>query len=75
MGTTSLLRREKTLQENGSLVDVPIIAGNTLRGRLRRAGEDLLRGELGYDHELPLAAAHDTTCGRVERWRRCPGRH
>ncbi len=58
LGTISLLRREKVLLPDGQLLLVPVISGNSLRGTLRRIGEDLLRAELTYDGQLSLSAAH-----------------
>lgn len=58
LGTTTLLRREKVLLADGRIELVPVIAGNTVRGWLRRIGEDLLRSELRYEGQLGLAAAH-----------------
>ena len=57
-GTITLLRRELISAPNGDLVHVPIISGNTLRGRLRRVGEELLRDAVGYEGLLHPAAAH-----------------
>ncbi len=57
-GTTTLLRREQMITPDGELVEIPVISGNALRGRLRRIGEELLRDTLGYEGTLPLAAAH-----------------
>lgn len=57
-GTITLLRRELIAQPDGQLIHVPIISGNTLRGRLRRLGEELLREVLGYEGQLHPAAAH-----------------
>jgi len=57
-GTITLLRRELVSLPEGSLVHVPIVSGNTLRGRLRRVGEELLRDAVGYDGQLHPAAAH-----------------
>jgi hypothetical protein len=58
LGTTTLMRREKMLLADGRIDYVPVISGNTLRGWLRRVGEDLLRQELQYDGQLSLTAAH-----------------
>ena len=58
LGTTPLLRREKMLLADGRIDYVPVISGNTLRGWLRRVGEDLLREQLRYDGQLSLTAAH-----------------
>lgn len=57
-GTITLLRRELVAQPDGSLQHVPIISGNAIRGVLRRLSEQMLRDTLGYEHRLPLAAAH-----------------
>ena len=57
-GTITLLRRELITQPDGSTVPVPVISGNSIRGRLRRIGEELLRDTLGYEGLLPLSAAH-----------------
>ncbi len=57
-GTITLLRRELIVQPGGQLVHVPIVSGNTLRGRLRRVGEELVRDALGYEGRLQPAAAH-----------------
>ena len=57
-GTITLLRRELISAPNGDLVHVPIVSGNTLRGRLRRVGEELLRDAVGYEGLLHPAAAH-----------------
>lgn len=56
--TITLLRRELVVQPDGTVADVPLVSGNSLRGRLRRIGEGLLRDALGYEGKLPLAAAH-----------------
>lgn len=57
-GTITLLRREQIAQPDGAVVQVPIVSGNTLRGRLRRIGEELLRDVLQYEGQLSPAAAH-----------------
>lgn len=57
-GTITLLRRELVTLPDGRQVHVPIISGNTLRGRLRRIGEELLRDTLAYEGQLHPAAAH-----------------
>jgi hypothetical protein len=56
--TTTLFRREKILQPDGSAALVPIVSGNSFRGSLRRIGEELLRDTLGYEGLLRLSAAH-----------------
>lgn len=56
-GTITLLRRELMSTPDG-LVHVPVVSGNTLRGRLRRIGEELLRDVVGYEGLLHPAAAH-----------------
>lgn len=57
-GTVTMLRRETIVGPDGQLVQVPIVSGNAIRRRLREAGEDLLRGVLRYEGQIPLAAAH-----------------
>ena len=57
-GTITLLRRELITQTDGRLLHVPLVSGNTLRGRLRRVGEELLRDVLNYEGQLHPAAAH-----------------
>lgn len=57
-GTITLLRRELIADPDGELIYVPVISGNTLRGRLRRIGEELLRDALQYEGLIPPAAAH-----------------
>lgn len=57
-GTTALLRRMKIVQPDGTFELVPVISGNSLRGVLRRIGEELLREVLEYDGLLPLHVAH-----------------
>ncbi len=57
-GTSTLLRRELIAVPGGELRYVPMISGNTLRGRLRRIGEELLRDVLEYDGLLSPSAAH-----------------
>ncbi|MGL5825730.1 MAG: RAMP superfamily CRISPR-associated protein [Nocardioides sp.] len=57
-GTITLLRRELVATPAGDLVHIPIVSGNTLRGRLRRLGEELLRDAVGYEGLLHPAAAH-----------------
>lgn len=57
-GTIALLRRETIISAHGERVTIPIISGNTWRGRLRRIGEELLRDTLAYETELTPAAAH-----------------
>ena len=56
--TVTMLRRELVVQPDRRAVPVPLISGNSFRGRLRRIGESLLREVLDYDGQLPLAAAH-----------------
>lgn len=57
-GTITLLRRESVATCDGSLVEIPMISGNTFRGRLRRIGEELIREVLRYEGELHPAVAH-----------------
>jgi len=48
LGTRSLLRREKVIQPNGEVEEVPIISGNGLRGLLRDRGMLHMLKQLGY---------------------------
>jgi len=57
-GVLTLLRRELLILPDGSSVEVPVISGNTFRGRLRRVAEELLREVLDYEGQLSPAAAH-----------------
>lgn len=56
-GTITLLRRERIMRD-GTPVEVPMISGNSVRGRLRRTGEELFREVLQYEGHIPLSAAH-----------------
>jgi CRISPR type IV-associated protein Csf2 len=47
-GITSKLRREKMVQPDGTVEDVPVISGNALRGMLRDVGMLHLCKALGY---------------------------
>lgn len=57
-GIITLLRRERLILPDGQTAEIPIISGNTLRGRLRRTAEELLRDVLNYEGTLSTAAAH-----------------
>lgn len=58
LGTRTMLRREVVFSPDGRRVQVPLVSGNHLRGRLRRVGEELLRDTLAYEGEISPAAAH-----------------
>lgn len=47
-GISSKLRREKIVQENGSVEEIPVISGNSLRGILRDRGMLHMLIALGY---------------------------
>lgn len=47
-GVNAKLRREKVIQEDGSVEEVPIISGNSLRGILRDRGMLHMLRQLGY---------------------------
>ena len=47
-GITSMLRREKIVQPDGSSEEVPIISGNSIRGILRDKGMMYMLRRLGY---------------------------
>lgn len=57
-GTITIFRSELVQQPDGNDVEVPIISGNSFRGRLRRMGEEMLRDVLDYDGQLPTPAVH-----------------
>ena len=61
-GTATLLRRERILRD-GAPISVPIVSGNSWRGRLRRMAEEQLREAVGYEGQLTLAAAHTLRAG------------
>ena len=62
-GLISMLRREAIIQPDGTTAMVPVISGNSFRGRLRRVGEELLRDVLHYEGRLSPAAAHALRSG------------
>ena len=62
-GMISMLRRERVIQPDRSTVDVPIISGNSVRGRLRRIAEELMRDTLDYEGQLTVSAAHALRSG------------
>jgi len=64
-GIDSLLRREKFVQPDGSVQEVPVVSGNSMRGVLRDRGMLHMCRELGYGSEeegavrgLPIGAFH-----------------
>lgn len=57
-GITTKLRREKFVQRDGTVEDVPVLSGNSIRGRLRDLGMAHCCRALGY-------GVHDDT-GRVD---------
>lgn len=62
--TFTLFRREKIISPDGQILQVPLISGSSFRGVLRRIGEALTAGVLGYeDIALPVPAAHLLTNG------------
>jgi len=56
-GTVQMLRRERVVQPDGSVTEVPVISGNALRGILRDHSAGLLWRALG-EPELPLPVFH-----------------
>jgi RAMP superfamily len=54
LGTTTTFRRERIVQPDGRIEEVPVVSGNALRGLLRRRAADLLWEALGHP-PLPLA--------------------
>lgn len=57
LGTVSYLRREKILSPEGKIIEIPIISGNSLRGRLRDIAANLWWHHTGRP-QLPLAVAN-----------------
>lgn len=60
-GTTTMLRREKFVQEDGSVEEVPVVSGNSIRGVLRDLGMRHMCAALGYGVDgkgLTLPAFH-----------------
>lgn len=55
-GMITLLRRETIITDNGPL-NIPLISGNALRGRLRRTAETLTAEALNYRGRLTISAA------------------
>jgi CRISPR type IV-associated protein Csf2 len=72
-GVNAKLRREKVVQPDGSVEEVPIISGNSLRGILRDRGMLHMLGTLGYGTNeetgevkgLPLAAFYFLFSGGI----------
>lgn len=62
-GIIAMLRREQIIQPDSSIAQVPIISGNSVRGRLRRIAEELLRDALQYEGQLTISAAHALRAG------------
>lgn len=56
-GLITMLRREHIIGRDGNVTAVPLISGNSFRGRLRREAEQLLAEVLQYRGKLTLAAA------------------
>jgi len=72
-GINSMLRREKVVQLDGTVEDIPIISGNSIRGILRDRGMLHMLSNLGYgvDREtrevsgLPLASFYFLFSGGI----------
>jgi CRISPR/Cas system CSM-associated protein Csm3 (group 7 of RAMP superfamily) len=62
-GIIAMLRREQVIQPDSSTAQVPIISGNSVRGRLRRLAEEMLRDVLQYEGQLTISAAHALRAG------------
>ncbi len=54
-GVTSLFRREKFVQPDGSVQSVPILSGNAMRGLLRDRGMEFMMRELDIGKNRPLS--------------------
>lgn len=57
VGTQQLFRRERVVQPDGTVADVPIVSGNAWRGILRDTSAWILWDQLGRP-ELPLPVFH-----------------
>ena len=53
-GTEALLRREKFMQENYTPIEVPVLSGNGVRGKLRDCHGDVFRLGFGTCEQLFL---------------------
>lgn len=53
----TMLRRETVLLPDCTPVAIPLISGNSLRGKLRRTAEEILGEVMGYHGRLTIAAA------------------
>lgn len=56
-GTVQMLRRERIVQPDGSIEEVPVVSGNAWRGVLRDHSAHLLWSQLG-EPDLPLPVFH-----------------
>lgn len=56
-GLITMLRRETIIGADGTPTPIPLISGNSFRGRLRRAAEQQLADVLHYRGRLTIAAA------------------
>lgn len=82
-GNVAMFRRDGVIQANGRSVEVPIVSGNGIRGKLRDvASEHMLQmlGEEGTPHKVPLhvfqmlfsggALTQGNTEGDVDAWKK-----
>lgn len=53
-GTVTTLNRQKFIQPDGSVEDVPIISGNSFRGQLRDSGMRFMLEAIGLRVDLPV---------------------
>lgn len=56
-GLVTMLRRETIIGADHAPIPIPLISGNSLRGRLRRTAEEILCEVLNYRGKLTVAAA------------------
>jgi hypothetical protein len=57
LGTTTYLRRERTLHPDGHIEEIPVISGNSVRGRLRDLAVDAWWNDR-HQPQLPAAVVH-----------------
>ena len=57
LGTVTYLRRERILTPHGEVEDIPVISGNSVRGRLRALAVDSWWADR-QEPALPTATAH-----------------
>ncbi|MDG7023009.1 MAG: hypothetical protein JRN45_00650 [Nitrososphaerota archaeon] len=58
-GNRTMSKREKVIQPDGRIAEVPVVSGNAIRGQLRRLSKQHLEAALGItEKDLPMCIAH-----------------